>query len=115
MILNIYSIYDDAANAYMSPFFMHNHGLATRAFTDQVNSENPNQISEHPEQFALFQIGEYDDTTGLITSLGSPKPMGRGNEYKNQNPEITELTALINEFKALIKAENTATKLKEVI
>ena len=41
--------------------------------------------------------------------------MGRGNEYKNQNPEITELTALINEFKALIKAENTATKLKEVI
>lgn len=115
MKLNIYAIYDDAASAYMSPFFMHNHGLATRAFTDQVNAETPNQISEHPEQFALFQLGEYDDSTGLIESLGSPKPMGRGNEYKNQKQEISELTALVNEFKELIKAEKTAIKLKEVI
>ena len=55
MKLNVYTIYDDTAKAYMQPFFMHNHGLAVRAFTDQVNrNDENNPLNKHPEQFTLY-------------------------------------------------------------
>jgi hypothetical protein len=50
MKLNVYSIYDDTAKAYMQPFFLHNHGLAVRAFVDQVNRDDANNpLALHPE------------------------------------------------------------------
>ena len=105
MKLNVYSIFDSAAKAYMSPFFMHNNGLAIRAFSDQVNSEKENQISKHPEQFTLFQIATYDDSTGKLEAVETPKPLGKGNEYKEQQVEINQLKSLIDEFKELVNKE----------
>jgi hypothetical protein len=88
MKLNVYSIFDSAAKAYTSPFFMHNDGLAIRAFQDNVNAEQENNISKHPDQFTLFKIGEFDDSTGEIkTDL--VKSLGTGLEYKN-SPDISE-------------------------
>ena len=103
MKLNIYAIFDNAAKAYMSPFFMHNHGLATRAFSDQVNAQQENQISLHPEQFALFHIGEYNDETGHIEPLATPDPLGRGNQFKSQNENIDKLEELLDKFETLVK------------
>lgn len=80
MILKVYSIYDVAAKAYMQPFFMHNDGLALRAFQDNVNTKEENQISKHPEQFTLFCLGEYDDSKGQFQSLEAPKAMAVGTE-----------------------------------
>ena len=80
MKLNVYTIFDQAAKAYVSPFFMHNHAMATRTFSDQVN-QTGNQINSHPEQFILFCIGEYDDQTGEIIPLSTPESLGKGNEY----------------------------------
>lgn len=102
MILNIYSIYDDAANAYMPPFFMHNHGLATRAFSDNANNKE-SQIGQHPEQFALFHIGTFDDENGKIESFETPKSLGRGNEFNNDSAAISVLEELVKELKAVVK------------
>ena len=78
MKLNVYSIFDSAAKAYTSPFFMHNDGLAIRAFQDNVNAEQENNISKHPDQFTLFKLGEYDDKTGKVTPLETPLSMAIG-------------------------------------
>jgi hypothetical protein len=88
MKLNVYSIFDSAAKAYTSPFFMHNDGLAIRAFQDNVNAEQENNISKHPDQFTLFKIGEFDDSTGEIKT-DVVKSLGTGLEYKN-SPDISE-------------------------
>jgi hypothetical protein len=88
MKLNVYSIFDSAAKAYTSPFFMHNDGLAIRAFQDNVNAEQENNISKHPDQFTLFKIGEFDDATGEIKT-DVVKSLGTGLEYKN-SPDISE-------------------------
>ena len=88
MKLNVYSIFDSAAKAYTSPFFMHNDGLAIRAFQDNVNAEQENNISKHPDQFTLFKIGEFDDSTGEIKT-DVVKSLGTGVEYKN-SPDISE-------------------------
>jgi hypothetical protein len=88
MKLNVYSIFDSAAKAYTSPFFMHNDGLAIRAFQDNVNAEQENNISKHPDHFTLFKIGEFDDVTGEIKT-DVVKSLGTGLEYKN-SPDISD-------------------------
>jgi hypothetical protein len=88
MKLNVYSLFDSAAKAYTQPFFAHNDGLAIRMFQDNVNSEQENNISKHPDQFTLFKIGEFDDATGEIKT-DVVKSLGTGLEYKN-SPDISE-------------------------
>lgn len=72
MQINFYSIFDSAAKAFTQPFQMHNDTLAKRAFADNVNSTDENNISKHPEQFSLYHIGIFDDQTGIIDALYEP-------------------------------------------
>ena len=117
MKLNIYSIYDDTAKAYMQPFFLHNHGLAVRAFTDQVNSESTNPLSNHPEQFTLYYVGEFDDQTGNL-NLKEHQSLGKGISYKDQKQEIKEIQELKADIKShidkVLAFNNTVTNIKEV-
>jgi hypothetical protein len=91
MDLNIYSIYDSAAEAFTQPFFMHNDGLAIRAFQDNVNASNENNISNHPEQFTLFRIGKFSDNNGKVDSEPQPVSLALGIEMKNPDKEIENL------------------------
>jgi hypothetical protein len=67
----LYSIYDTATQAFMQPFYMHNDASATRAFSDNVNS-NESTISKHPDHYKLYKVGEWDDQKGQLTALPSP-------------------------------------------
>jgi hypothetical protein len=111
MKLNVYSIHDKAATAFTQPFFMHNDGLAIRAFQDNVNAKDENNISKHPEQFSLFKLGEYDDATGVITPLPSPDFISGGLELVNPTPE----NDILKEIKALKGYLTEMPKLKEIV
>lgn len=87
MKLKVYSIFDTAAQAFTQPFFMHNDGLAIRAFQDNVNAKEPNNISQHPDQFALYLLGDFDDSTGDIDKLEQPRRIALGIEMKNPTEE----------------------------
>jgi hypothetical protein len=101
MKLNVYAIYDNTAKAYMQPFYMHNHALAVRAFTDQVNSEQDNPIKNHPDQFTLFHIGEFDDKTGNL-ELREHQSLGKALSYKKETTyEKTNIA--FEEFKQWLK------------
>ena len=84
MKLNVYSIYDSAAKAYAQPFFMQNDALALRAFMDNINSEDGHKsnLSVYPEQFTLFKIGEYDDSTGMVINYEENHSLGNGVEFR---------------------------------
>lgn len=79
----VFSVLDSAANAFGNPFVVNHLGIALRAFTDQVNSESGGDLFNHPADFALYQIGEYDDTTGVITPLTPPKLIVQAASLKN--------------------------------
>lgn len=81
MKLHAYCIYDSAAQAFNTPFFQQNDGLAIRAFQGLVNADDKNNVSEYPEQFTLFKIGEYDDQDGKIKGT-DPVSLGVGITYK---------------------------------
>ena len=102
MELNVYSIFDQAAEAFTQPFYMHNDGLAIRAFQDNVNATEDNNISKHPEQFALYKLGTFNDSNGFIEALETPKAIALAIELKNpsQDTHIMEtLQAILKEVK----------------
>lgn len=68
MLLKAYSIYDVKALQYHSPWFQHTDGLAVRALMDIVN-EPGNNISRHPRDYTLYEVGTWDDTAGVFTPL----------------------------------------------
>lgn len=105
MILNMYSIYDTAAKAYIQPFFMHNDGLAIRAFQDNVNSPD-SQINKHPKQFHLYKVGMWDDAEAKIESL-EPTCIAYASELLNPS-ELSELqkeTKNLSKLVQMIKSE----------
>lgn len=75
----IYVVYDQKAEAYMTPFFMGNDNTAIRGFSDAINNpETP--FGKHPHDYTLFCIGEYSDALGEISPT-APRSIGNGVEY----------------------------------
>lgn len=83
MKMVICSIRDSAADAYGRPFFLPSVGVAIRSFTDEVNRPaEDNQIYQHPEDFDLFELGEFDDVSGRFVLLDVPKQLALGRMVK---------------------------------
>lgn len=102
MKLNVYSIFDKTAMAFITPFFMHNDGIAIRAFSDSVNSGDPNStIAQHYEQFALYELGVFDDSTGVIDPRDDARCIISGLEVKEPTKE-DDLLAEVKTLKDLI-------------
>lgn len=76
MKLLAFSIRDAKAEAFMRPFFAPTRGLAVRTFSDLVNSGNGESVAKHPEDFCLFQVGEFDELTGELVNLDQPVSLG---------------------------------------
>lgn len=71
MLQKIFVIRDARAEVYLMPHFVRARGEAIRSFADAVNDDKT-QLSKHPEDFMLFEVGEYDDNTGVITPHEQP-------------------------------------------
>jgi len=67
MELKVFSIFDSKSSCYKQPFFARATGEGVRIFEDIANMTNENnQVNLHPEDFILYEIGIYDDSTGNI-------------------------------------------------
>ena len=103
MKLNVYSIYDDTAKAYTQPFFMKNHGEAVRLFADEVNGSRDIPIKNHPEQFTLYYIGEWDNNSGNL-ELRDHQSLGKGIAYKQEEEKTgVDITEIVETLRKDIK------------
>ena len=57
----VFSVFDQAAFAYLPPFTLHSDAVAARVFGDCVNSQD-HQFAKHPGDYALYRIGTFDDS-----------------------------------------------------
>lgn len=111
MKTNVYTLFDSAATAFTTPFFMHNDGLAIRAFQDNVNGQESN-ISLHPEQFTLMKIGTWDDKSATIQPLETPVTVAIGVELINDNKprysntDLQKIQDELDTIKAYIRGKN---------
>lgn len=75
MRLLVCSVYDKKVNAFASPFFVRSQGEAIRSFTDACQ-DGQTVFCKHPEDYLLFQIGEFDDGNGaLVQGSTGPTPL----------------------------------------
>ncbi len=67
MKLNIYSVFDTASGLYSRPFFSQSDGEAMRSFQD-ISTDAKHPIGMHPEDYTLFRLGIFDDSSGNLTN-----------------------------------------------
>lgn len=72
MIYRCYSVRDLKAAAFAPPFFLGRDEVALRTFRDALRDPS-HPMAQHPEDYVLYYLGEFDDETGSIT--GSQQPV----------------------------------------
>jgi len=72
MLTKIYSLYDCKAKAYLQPFYSQNKATALRA-VEGAMSEGNQTFCRHPADYSLWEIGAFDDNTGLLEHGDSPE------------------------------------------
>jgi hypothetical protein len=80
MIFKTFTVYDSKTEAYLQPFFVNSKGAAIRSFSDASN-EPGHQFNKYPEDFTLFELGEYDDATAELTRLDALVSLGTAIEF----------------------------------
>jgi hypothetical protein len=81
MELKVFGIYDSKAEAYLPPFFVKSKGEAIRAITSHVMDEHHN-FCKYAEDFTLFELGSWDDSTAKFELLATPHSLGVLVEFK---------------------------------
>lgn len=79
MKLQMFSVFDQPAGAYLPPFYARTRGEALRQFMDALcNPEH--QFAKHPKDYTLFFLAEFDDNTGAIQCEATPSKMASAYE-----------------------------------
>lgn len=83
MIQIIVSVKDTAAQAFGRPIFVPAVPVAVRSFRDEVNRKDSSEdLARHPEDFELYELGSFDDSTGIVEVLESPRLVARAKDLK---------------------------------
>lgn len=83
MKLTICAVKDRASDAYGRPMFVPSTGVAIRSFTDEVNRKDAdNNLYNHPDDFDLYNLGVFDDSTASFELLLPPEQLAIGKQVK---------------------------------
>lgn len=82
---NMYAVFDERARIFLKPFSSpcrgpERHDEVIRAFSDIV-SDARSPISQHPHDYVLYFLGDFDDETGRFVSLDILLLLARGSEF----------------------------------
>jgi hypothetical protein len=61
----MYTVYDSKSETYTNPFYFRNKGECIRSFTETVN-DSQSTFSKYPADFTLFEIGDFDEFSGVL-------------------------------------------------
>lgn len=81
MRLNIYTVFDDAAGAYLQPFFMLTNAFAIRTFADLANDAE-HLFCKYAGQYTLFHLGVFDQLTCSFELFPTPQSLGKAIEFR---------------------------------
>lgn len=76
-VMRMFAIKDSKMNLFMNPMFFTSKGQAIRVVQDEVNraiqgQEPPTTLQAHPEDVALYELGEFDSEFGVVTGNKVP-------------------------------------------
>lgn len=80
--MKIFTVYDSKAEAHLDPFVARTAGEAIRRFAMAANTTDHN-FYKHAADFTLFEIGTWEDRTGVITKHEAKINLGTALEHKD--------------------------------
>ena len=81
MNFKVYAVFDKAVSAYLPPFYARADGEASRSFAEACKDRN--QFAAHVDDYTLFVIGVFDDSTGRFTNVpDAPMRLISGQEVR---------------------------------
>ena len=80
MVQNVISIRDSKSGVFSRPQSVVSLGVGRRMFGD-LAVDVSTDIGKHPEDFALYHLGDYDDCSGALISNAQPDFICNAVEY----------------------------------
>lgn len=81
MKIKMFVVHDSKACVYGTPMFIQSVGSAIRSFSDIANDPG-SVVCKHPTDFTLFEIGLYDDQTGVAKCVEPFINHGLASDFK---------------------------------
>lgn len=82
------SVFDVALGSFGRPLFVQSIGAAVRSFGDEINRVAPdNEMSRHPEDYSVYELGEFHDEEGKFVILDIPRLVCRGSDMTKAKKE----------------------------
>lgn len=87
MKLKLFVVYDAKTESYGVPFFRDFTANAIREWQEVASnkSDKNNQIAKFPSDFTLFEIGSYEQSTGLVEMYETKYSLGLASEHVKEN------------------------------
>jgi hypothetical protein len=82
MKLNIVVIRDSVAGVWAQPQFVTSLGGFVRGFGDECQKTDNNALASHPEDYEVFHVGQYDDSTCSFELFPQPVSIAHGSNYR---------------------------------
>jgi len=77
--LTVVSVYDVAVEAFGRPVVVTAKGAAIRSFLDECSNPE-SEISKHPTDYILYEVGSFDDGLGQFENVHPPVRLVAGNK-----------------------------------
>lgn len=88
--MKVFSVYDDKAKAYLSPFTAKTTGIALRMFTAAANDTN-HEFNRFSKDYHLIELGTFEESTGKIEMLEHGNNLGSAFMFKEDVTEPEQL------------------------
>ena len=103
----MYALLDHTAQVFLNPISFINDGDAIRWFGTVVNNkEEKTNISNHPEQFTLYRLADYDDQLGTYDHQAQPKQLITGIQVQEEELKSFTVKDLIAMLKYELQTDN---------
>ena len=83
MKLQMFSVYDQKARTFCTPFFCPNEHVAVRAFGHSANDPTT-EVGRYPHDFSIYHLGTFDMETGDTLLLDCPLHLHLAQSLVNQ-------------------------------
>lgn len=83
MLSRVFCVYDAQAEVFFPPYVAVTRGVAIRQFADMANKEG-HQFNVHPDDYILYEVGSFDDSTGQVSMDSSNIRLGSARDFFNK-------------------------------
>lgn len=87
MNLRLFCVFDSKAMYYAPPFTARTNAEAIRMFADTANDVNT-RIGQHPSDFTLMVVGEFDSESGRGCFYDAHLPLGTAVDFVESAPSL---------------------------